>query len=113
MLVVVCFLTACCANEGASEHFSPDKKWKFVTFARNCGSTTGSNKQISVIPASDSLPNSAGNTFVGDDNHGAAAFVARAEWVSPDTIQIVVSSKARIYKKEQLVGAVHIEYAEE
>jgi hypothetical protein len=113
VLLAVCFLAACCANEGTSEHFSPNKEWKYVTFDRNCGATNGSNMQISVLRANDALPASAGNTFVGDDNHGSAPFVARALWVSPDTLKVVISIKAHVYKKEERVGAVHIQYTEE
>src|SRR5437867_363008 len=42
-------LAACCANEAPSEHVSPDGNWKYVTFDRNCGATTASNLQVSVL----------------------------------------------------------------
>jgi hypothetical protein len=60
------------SNEAPSEHPSPDGEWKYVTFDRNCGATTGSNLQVTVLPAAARLPNEAGNTFIADDNHGAA-----------------------------------------
>jgi hypothetical protein len=36
-------LSGCCANEMLYEHVSPDGKWKYITFDRNCGATTGDN----------------------------------------------------------------------
>jgi hypothetical protein len=57
-------LAGCCANEIPSEHVSPDGKWKYVTFDRNCGATTANNMQVSVLPAIAGLSNDAGNAFI-------------------------------------------------
>src|SRR5215472_8531518 len=57
MLLVGCGL---CANEAPAEHPSPDGQWKYVSFDRNCGATTSSNLQISILPVSKSLPNDRG-----------------------------------------------------
>ena len=99
-----------CQNEAPAEHVSPDGQWKYVSFDRNCGATTGSNLQISVLPASKSLPSGAASAFIADDNHGATRFVAQALWLSGRKLQIAYSPKARVFKKEANVGPIEIEY---
>jgi hypothetical protein len=113
VVLLLAFATSCCGNEDVAEHPSPDGTSKYVTFSRNCGATTGFNVQISVLPARRGLPAHPGNTFIGDDDHGAAPFVARAQWVSNELLQVTVSKRARIYKKEAHVGAISIRYVEE
>jgi len=114
VLFVVALLVGChCGNEAPAEHLSPDGQWKYVSFDRNCGATTGSNLQISVLPASKSLPNSAANAFIADDNHGATRFVAQPEWISRTKLRITYSPKARIFRRESRVGPIDIEYIAE
>jgi hypothetical protein len=102
-----------CKNEAPTEHVSPDGQWKYVSFDRNCGATTGSNLQISVLPVSKALSSGAANAFISDDNHGATRFVAQPEWLSGRRLRIVYSSKARVFKKEAKVGPIDIEYVQE
>ncbi len=102
-----------CQNEAPAEHVSPDGQWKYVSFDRNCGATTGSNLQISVLAVSKSLSSGGANAFIADDNHGATRFVAQSEWLSPRRLRIVYSSKARVFKKEAKVGPIDIEYVQE
>jgi hypothetical protein len=110
--LTVLLLSGCCVNETPSEHLSPDGKWKYVTFNRNCGATTGDNFQVSVLSASAQLPAEAGNTFIADDDHGATRFVAELEWLAPHTLQITYCSKARVFKKESRVGSLDVRYVE-
>jgi hypothetical protein len=102
-----------CNNEAPSEHVSPDGQWKYVSFDRNCGATTGSNLQISVLPASESLPSGAANAFIADDNHSATRFVAQPQWLSNRKLRIAYSPKARVFKKEARVGPIEIEYVQD
>ena len=117
LISVVCalaLLIGCnelCDNEAPAEHPSPDGQWKYVSFDRNCGATTESNLQISVLQSSQSLPNEAANAFIADGNHGATTFVAQPEWIGSHTLRITYSSKASVSKKESHVGPVRIEYA--
>jgi hypothetical protein len=113
-IVLSCLLTGCqnyvCSNEFPVEHQSPDGQWKYVIFDRNCGATTTSNFQVSVLPASARLPNEAANAFTGDYNHGATSYVAEVTWVDAKTILISYSSKARIFRRESHVGPIEIRY---
>ncbi len=102
-----------CGNEAPAEHASPDGQWKYVSFDRNCGATTGSNLQISILPSSQSLPNQAANAFIADSNHEATTFVAQPEWIDSHTLRITYSIKARVFKKESHVGPIRIEYVQE
>jgi len=106
-------LSGCCENEAPAEHFSPDGQWKYVSFDRNCGATSSSNLQISILPASEALPKEAANAFIADDNHRVTRFVAQPEWVSARELKITYSAKARIFKKESKVGPIDLKYVEE
>jgi hypothetical protein len=53
-----------CMNDTHSEVLSPDARLKVVTFERNCGATTGFSTQISILDASDTLPNQGGSVLV-------------------------------------------------
>jgi hypothetical protein len=114
LVAIGCLLLGCnndlCGNQPLSEQRSPDGKWKYVAFDRNCGATTASNFQVSVLPAALSLPNESGNAFAGDYNHGAASYVADVEWIGSNTLQIGYSPKARIFRKESRVGPIEIKY---
>ena len=117
LLAVLLMLAGCtksnCANEAIAKCSSPDGQWKYVSFDRNCGATTGNNLQISILPASESQPSSAANAFIADDNHGATQFLAQPEWSSRQKLRIAYSKKARIFKKESKVGPIEIEYFEQ
>ena len=53
-----------CGNEIYQEIFSPDNEYKAVVFQRDCGATTGFSTQISILRATDELPNNPGNVFI-------------------------------------------------
>jgi len=99
-----------CSNEFLKEQSSPDGKWKYISFARNCGATTAENFQISVLPSTTSLPEDAGNVFIGDYNHGAATHAPEIEWIGSNALQIGYSSKARIFRQERHIGPIEIKY---
>jgi len=98
-----------CQNEAPAERLSADGQWKYVSFDRNCGATTGSNFQISILAASQSLPSGAANAFIADDNRGETRFVAPPECLSGHKLRTAYSPKARIFKKEARVGPIEIE----
>ena len=102
-----------CTNDAPAEHISPDGQWKYVSFDRDCGATTRSNLQVSVLPASESLPTDAANAFIADDNHGATRFLAQPEWMSAHKLRITYSVKARVFKKESKVGPIDIDYVQQ
>ena len=65
--IVFFSLPSLCSNEILAEELSPDGKLKAVIFTRNCGATTGYNRQVSILRVSETLPNDGGNVFITDD----------------------------------------------
>lgn len=61
-----------CVNDMVGQVQSPDGQFKAVIFERDCGATTDFSTQVSIVPTSTPLPDTAGNVFVADGNHGAA-----------------------------------------
>lgn len=56
-----------CGNEIISSDVAPNGALKAVLFRRDCGATTGYSTQVSILSASRSLPNEAGNIFIQKD----------------------------------------------
>jgi hypothetical protein len=105
-----------CANEGLADRASPDGRWHAVVFQRDCGATTGSSTQVSVLPAGDSLRNEGGNAFTADDDHGAPPVdpggspSVSARWIATDTLEVRFHPRSRVFTRESQVGAVAIRY---
>lgn len=115
--LVVHFLgTSMCDNEIISEAFSPDKTRRVVVFQRGCGATTGFNTQVSVLLAGRSLPNTVGNLFIGDADHGAAPAGlnggprVRVKWEDARSLTITHHPKVRIFKSEPVIDGVQVKY---
>ena len=113
LLVLGLLMAGCdpCENESAVEHRSPDGKWKVVVFERDCGATVGANVQMSMLQASKTPPNEAGNLFVIDSNHGASALqYIFVDWTSSTSVVITYPEKARVFKQEKRIGDVVVTY---
>src|SRR5687767_11331532 len=61
-----------CENEICQTTTLQNQKVKIVKFQRDCGATTGSNTQISIIPINQELENESGNIFIADSDRGKA-----------------------------------------
>ena len=112
-LSLSCFMVFCnpCENESIRDHVSPDGKWKVVVFERGCGATVGSNVQMSVLRASESLNSEAGNTFIIDSNHGASALqYVYVDWKSNKSVSITYPENARVFKQEKRIGEIEVSY---
>lgn len=105
-----------CDNEIISETPSPDKTRKVVVFQRGCGVTTGFNTQVSVLSAGRTLPNSEGNLFIGDTDHGVAPSglgggpEVRVKWDDAHFLTITHHPKVRIFKSEPVIDGVQVKY---
>jgi hypothetical protein len=97
-----------CSNEDQSERLSPDGKWKVVGFQRNCGATTESNLQVSILPAGAQMPNEPGNVFRGE--YRSTNFVASYEWLDAHTVRIEYSPRARPVIIAEEIGPIRIEF---
>lgn len=120
-VVIVAALMMCsgcsdiCQNTVASRRFAPDGKHVAVLFQRDCGATTGFSTQVSIFD-SDDKPSGEGNTFVADDDHGAARVGdwegswVEMKWLSPERLLIRYAAKSRIFKQNENVSGVNITY---
>ena len=60
-----------CGNTISQTIYSPDKKIKAVVFERDCGAITGYSTQVTLLAASDDLPNETGNIFIKNTQDGS------------------------------------------
>jgi hypothetical protein len=105
-----------CGNDISSETISPDKKWKAVVFALDCGATTISKElvpRVSVIRADETLsdPNR-GNVF-GVGNRQVRPPAVQVYWTGPHELTIQYPSKASVFKQETKYRDVTIKYVAE
>jgi hypothetical protein len=94
-----------CANAQISEDPSPDRRLKAVTFRRDCGATTTYSVRVSIVPASKSLPNEAGNVFVAS---GEPLVVVR--WLADRHLSISGGGASGAHKAETSFRDVRITY---
>jgi hypothetical protein len=105
-----------CANELVAEHRSPDGVYKVVVFQRDCGATTGFSTQASLIVADDGLPESSGNLFIADTDHGKAPAAAwggpelEVEWEGPGQLLLRYDSRARVFVSERRAEGIDVRY---
>ena len=105
-----------CRNEQLANLASPDGRHRAVVFQRDCGATTGSSTQVSVLSAGATLPDSAGNVFRADRNHGRAPagrgggprVIAR--WITPDTLEVRYDARARVFTREATAAGVGVRF---
>jgi len=94
-----------CGNEVASTIESSRGGHVAVIFNRNCGATTGFNKQLSVLVKGDELPNQGGNAFIAD-----GSLVLRVRWASESELVVTGFQGAKIFKQEKLADRVSVSY---
>lgn len=110
------FLTEC-GNQIVTEQLSPDEKYKFVVFVRDCGATTGFYTHVSILKSEEKLrDDESGNVLALDyfgeyiNKYGGAD--AKVEWIADRKIGIHFDSKAQAVKKETKVKGIEITYEE-
>ena len=105
-----------CGNNVSSETTSPDRKWKAVVFAVDCGATTTSKElvpRVSIIRTDETLsdPNR-GNVF-GVENRKAMSPAVQVDWTGPHELTIQYPSKASVFKQETKYKDITIKYVAE
>jgi hypothetical protein len=104
-----------CGNELLAESASPDGRFKAIVFQRDCGATTGFSTQVSVVKASASTGNSAGNVFIADTSNGAPSGpggdpMVKVQWRSPELLVVSHHAAARVFTAESKIGSVNVHY---
>lgn len=119
VLCVVGVIAGCsdgCNDKSVTELKSPDSTYVATLFQRDCGATTGFSTQISILKAEESL-SGGGNTFVADDNHGAAADgrwggpLATMRWTGTRKLAIHYAAGSRLFLRRAEVSGVAISYS--
>ena len=109
-------LSAGCGNEQLSEVASPDRARRAVVFQRDCGATTPFSTQVSILPAGATLPDSSGNVFVADTEHGRADAGpgggprVSVRWIAGDTLELRYDPRARIFVQEAHVLGTNVRF---
>jgi hypothetical protein len=104
-----------CQNDVVARLEAPDRKHDAVLFQRDCGATTGFSTQISILSAGD-VPDWRGNVFIADDGRREVALGswqgpwAQIRWKSPDALLVQYAEGSRIFKQDQSVAGVKIEF---
>jgi hypothetical protein len=81
-----------CQNKVLREVPSPNGQLKAVLFSRTCGSEDG--VQLSVLSASDSLPNKNGNVLPNDEKN------VRVNWQGDTTLAVQYENGPKTYIKD-------------
>lgn len=88
-----------CDNDNLIETVSPNGQLKAVTFRRNCGATTSYSSGVSILSASQNLPNEAGNVFVA--NHEPSIIV---RWIDDGHLSISGETKTQFLHLTEFRG---------
>jgi hypothetical protein len=105
-----------CGNKIIRIELSPNKKHKIVIFRRDCGATTDFSTQVSILKVDEKLENECGNIYSADSEQGKAKtdenniVAIKGKWISTTKVILTYDKSARIFKMEDLVDEIEIEY---
>jgi hypothetical protein len=108
LVVSLIFLVGCsdmCGNEQSTNALSPKGSKRVVVFTRDCGATTSGSTQVSVLKATETLSNDAGNTLILGDK-----VPLRITWKSESEVVIGGVAGSTPFKQERTVSGVTITY---
>lgn len=100
-----------CGKTLGHEVLSPTGADKAVIYEFNCGAMDPFSTQISILPADEDIPFSAGNVFgaVGGERRGHwKGPYAEVEWLSPDHLHIKYMDDSRVHRLEAEVTGIKI-----
>jgi hypothetical protein len=117
LLVTGCLdLAGDCTNHVIAEATSPRGEQRAVVFQRSCGATTGFSTQVSLVRIGVALPDSGGNVFIADDDHGRAPAgpaggpQVEVRWLASDTLEVRYDRRARVFKREPHAPGVEVRF---
>ena len=106
-------------NQIISEVVSPDTKYKFIVFVRDCGATTGFSTQVSILKMDKQLrDDESGNVlsisdhYNGDKYNEYGGADVKAEWTTNKQILIRFDNNAESRTKENEINGIEIIYDE-
>lgn len=96
-----------CGNELQSVVRSSDGKFSAVVYLRSCGATTGFSTHVSIVDASQGLPDEAGNVLITHDD-----LPVSVEWLSNAKLSIHGTVGAEVWKLHPEYRQIQIIYSE-
>ena len=115
ILATIAMVTACgpkfsdCSNRLVQSFPSPDGTLKAVVYERNCGSTTGINRQVAILRGKDVFPTVAAmNSFFASLGDPKIEIV----WKSTNSITINYELGFNIIRSELSDKLVQVEYGQ-
>jgi hypothetical protein len=109
-------LSGGCGNDLLDELAAPGGQYRAVVFQRSCGATTGFSTQVSILPIDAVLPDSGGNVFIADTDHGnAPAGVGGGprvgiRWLAADSLEVRYDSRARVFAIESRYSGIGVQF---
>ena len=94
-----------CANKEVQRITSPSGAWTAVAFTRDCGATTGTSSQVSILTSGASLPDEPGNVLVLE-----ASVPIRLSWSASEELVVAGSRHVKRFKEEARVSGVQVVY---
>jgi hypothetical protein len=95
-----------CGNQPIRTERSPDGALRAVLFERDCGATTGTSTQVSILAKDEILLNESGNTFI--IRHEPAVGLT---WIRARELEISYKPAETVFQKKTSVNSVSISYA--
>ena len=97
-----------CRTTVFSEVPSPSGRLKAVLLERDCGATTGFNRQVQIL-AADEAPRR-DSPFVMDGDHGRATLDVQLHWATSARLTIRHDPLARVFNADTQLEGVSISY---
>jgi hypothetical protein len=92
-----------CGNEIIKKIPSPNGEKVAYIFTRDCGATTGSSPQLSILDIDNDLQNESGNPFRSDKDFSI-------EWLDEKNLKVIFNKSSEAYEKDTKVNGIKIEY---
>lgn len=93
-----------CKNTQRFTKWTSDRAFKAVVFERDCGATTDTTCQVSILPGWQQLPNASGNTFSESAPYREGAnLLVDVRWESSNHLVVRHDLKARVFRKKDVV----------
>ncbi len=88
-----------CENKVLARVPSPDGEREAIVFLRDCGATTASSTQVSIVPKGAAFLTSP--TDWSSTQKGNAFIVSGGDWMSPATVEVEWAGKGRLMIKHE------------
>lgn len=103
-----------CRNAEVASYPSPGHELKAVVYTRTCGTRSGENAHLSILPFGAPLRDSEGNVFVAEIDEEMASSLEptlNITWKGRNRLQVTYDHRLQVRKQRKGEAAVVIEYA--